>query len=86
MGRVTPDPPAATEIVRRPDPGLARGAVEGPPWLFYAVVLVAVVVSGLALLHRLGRLPRLPFRAPPRSSIPPSRRSSIPPPRSTRTR
>jgi hypothetical protein len=39
-------PPLPTETVQRPPPGLARGRWEAPPWLFYAVI-VAAVVGGL---------------------------------------
>jgi hypothetical protein len=38
--------PLPTETVQRPSPGLARGRWEAPPWVFYAV-LVAAVVGGL---------------------------------------
>jgi hypothetical protein len=39
--------PLPNETVQRPDPGLARGLWEAPSWLFYGV-LVAAVVGGLA--------------------------------------
>jgi len=39
--------PYAGETIERPDPGLARGLWEAPSWVFY-VVLVAAVVGGLA--------------------------------------
>jgi hypothetical protein len=51
---------APTESVDRPDPGLARGRWEAPPWAFY-VVLAAAIVGGLtwlALALRTRRLPR----------------------------
>lgn len=35
-----------TETVQRPAPGLARGHWEAPPWVFYAVI-VAAVLGGL---------------------------------------
>jgi hypothetical protein len=38
--------PLPTETVERPEPGLARGRWEAPAWLFYAV-LIAAVVGGL---------------------------------------
>jgi hypothetical protein len=38
--------PLSGETVQRPDPGLARGLWEAPPWLFYAI-LAAAVVGGL---------------------------------------
>ena len=48
--------PTATEIVTRPDPGLARGAWEAPVWIFW--VLLALVVLGAAAyaLRRAGIL------------------------------
>jgi hypothetical protein len=43
-------PPLPTETVQRPPPGLARGAgyewAEAPPWVFYAII-VAAVLGGL---------------------------------------
>jgi hypothetical protein len=39
--------PSATEIVERPDPGIARGKWEAPPWLFW-VVAAAVVLAAAA--------------------------------------
>jgi hypothetical protein len=38
--------PLPGETVQRPEPGLARGLWEAPSWLFYGV-LVAAVVGGL---------------------------------------
>ncbi len=35
-----------TETVQRPTPGLARGHWEAPAWVFYAVI-VAAVLGGL---------------------------------------
>jgi hypothetical protein len=39
--------PLPTETVQRPPPGLARGAgsgwAEAPPWVFYAVIALALV-------------------------------------------
>jgi len=48
--------PTATEVVTRPDPGLARGAWEAPVWVFW--VLLALVVLGAAayVLRRAGIL------------------------------
>ena len=39
--------PLPTETVERPEPGLARGRWEAPAWMFYAILLAAVV-GGLA--------------------------------------
>ncbi len=38
--------PLPSETVQRPDAGLARGLWEAPPWVFYGI-LVAAVVGGL---------------------------------------
>lgn len=46
--------PLPTETVQRPAPGLARGHWEAPPWVFYAVLAVAVLGGltwGLAALR-----------------------------------
>jgi hypothetical protein len=43
-----------TETVQRPAAGLARGHWEAPPWVFYAVLAVAVLGGltwGLAALR-----------------------------------
>ena len=50
--------PVATEIVRRPDPGLGRGVWEAPPLLFWIVGAAAVVVAVAYALGRLGVLKR----------------------------
>jgi hypothetical protein len=41
--------PTATEIIHRPDPGLARGKWEAPTWAFW-------VMGAVALLFALGYL------------------------------
>lgn len=51
-----PAAPTATEIVKRPDPGIARGKWEAPPWLFWAALAVVVVGATVYLLRRLGML------------------------------
>jgi hypothetical protein len=51
-----PAEPAATEVVTRPEPGLARGAWEAPAWAFWVVLVLAVTTSALYLLKRLGLL------------------------------
>jgi len=45
-----------TEIVARPDPGLARGKWEAPPWVFWAFLALVVLGSVAYLLRRLGIL------------------------------
>jgi hypothetical protein len=51
MSLLVLDPPldrsSPTETVQRPPPGLARGRWEAPPWVFYALI-VAALVGGLA--------------------------------------
>ena len=51
-----PPAPTATEIVTRPDPGLARGKWEAPPWVFWAMLGVILVGSLAYLLRRMGFL------------------------------
>jgi len=54
------EPPApGSQTVSRPEPGLARGKWEGPAWLFWAILGVAVIAATLYALRRLGIL-RLP--------------------------
>jgi hypothetical protein len=50
--------PTATEVVTRPDPGLARGKWEAPVWLFWVVLALVLVGSAAYLLRRLGILRR----------------------------
>lgn len=54
-----PAAPAASEVVVRPEPGLARGAWEAPPWAFWAALAVIILGATLYLLVRLG-IVRLP--------------------------
>lgn len=54
---------APTEIVTRPDPGIARGVWEAPVWAFWVALGLLVVVSTLYALARAGIL-RRPGRAP----------------------
>jgi len=63
--------PTATEIVTRPDPGLARGKWEAPGWAFWAVLGIVLVFAGTYVLRRMGLL----ARAKPKDSAtpPPSR-------------
>ncbi|HZU84448.1 MAG TPA: hypothetical protein VE987_16075 [Polyangiaceae bacterium] len=50
-----PDPTrTTTESVERPEPGLARGRWEAPPWVFFAMIalmLLAVVAYGAAAIR-----------------------------------
>lgn len=48
--------PEATEVVTRPEPGLARGAWEAPAWAFWAMLAVFSLAATLYLLRRLGLL------------------------------
>jgi hypothetical protein len=47
---------AATETVTRPDPGLARGKWEAPPWAFWVLLAAVVLGAGAYLLYRMGLL------------------------------
>ncbi len=63
VGPASAGPPAtsaSTEVVTRPDPGLARGRWEAPRAAFYGAIGLVVLIGALALLSRLGvlRLPR----------------------------
>lgn len=64
--------PTATEIVTRPEPGLARGRWEAPAWAFWVMLAVVVLGAAAYLLRRLGlvRIGQLSRQAepPPRSS------------------
>ncbi len=51
-----PPAPTATEIVKRPDPGIARGKWEAPQWIFWAALAVIVIGGAVYLLRRLGML------------------------------
>jgi hypothetical protein len=51
--------PTATETVTRPDPGVARGKWEAPPWAFWLVLAVVVIGFGLYVAGRMGLLGRL---------------------------
>lgn len=50
--------PTATEIVHRPDPGLARGVWEAQPWVFYVLAGAMLLGGGLYAAGRLGLLRR----------------------------
>jgi hypothetical protein len=45
-----------TETVTRPDPGLARGKWEAPPWAFWLMLAVLLVGTALYVLRRMGKL------------------------------
>lgn len=48
--------PTATEIVTRPEPGLARGRWEAPAWIFWVMLAVVVLGAAAYVLYRLGIL------------------------------
>ena len=45
-----------TETVTRPDPGLARGKWEAPPWAFWLMLVVLLAGTALYVLRRMGKL------------------------------
>ena len=45
-----------TETVTRPDPGLARGKWEAPPWAFWLMLAVLLAGTALYVLRRMGKL------------------------------
>jgi len=50
--------PTATEIVHRPDPGLARGKWEAPTWAFYVLGAVAILFALVYLGVKIGLFAR----------------------------
>lgn len=52
----SPSSESATEIVIRPEPGLARGKWEAPAWAFWAMLALILAASAAYLLFRLGWL------------------------------
>ena len=50
--------PAPTEVVRRPEPGIARGVWEAPAWSFWAIAAAAVVATAVYGAWRKGWLRR----------------------------
>ncbi len=57
LRRNEPDPAAApSEVVTRPDPGLARGVWEAPAWAFWAALALVLLAAVFYLLRRLGLL------------------------------
>jgi hypothetical protein len=63
--------PTATELVTRPEPGLARGKWEAPAWLFWVMLFVVIVGPLVYVLRRAGML-NLKRTRPPETP-PPSR-------------
>lgn len=63
--------PEATEVVTRPDPGLARGKWEAPAWAFWAMLGVVLVGALAYALRRMGYLAR---------AAKPKEDSNVPPP------
>ena len=53
---VTAPAPTATEVVTRPEPGLARGSWEAPAWVFWVMLAVVILGAAAYMLHRLGIL------------------------------
>lgn len=47
---------SATELVTRPEPGLARGRWEAPAWMFWLVLVLVVTGAALYVLLRTGVL------------------------------
>ena len=45
-----------TETVTRPDPGLARGKWEAPPWALWLALALIVVGTAAYVLRRMGML------------------------------
>jgi len=66
--------PVATEIVTRPDPGLARGKWEAPAWAFWAMLGVILVGALAYLLRRMGMLSRA--KKAEDSNVPPPSRGN----------
>jgi hypothetical protein len=60
----TAPPPGPTETVSRPDPGLARGVWEAPPWAFWTALAVILVAATAYALVRAGILVRPGKRRP----------------------
>ncbi|HVJ91356.1 MAG TPA: hypothetical protein VM580_16240 [Labilithrix sp.] len=48
--------PTATEIVTRPEPGLARGKWEAPAWAFWVILALVVLGAAAYFVRRLGVL------------------------------
>ncbi len=55
----TPSAAGATELVTRPEPGLARGKWEAPRAAFYVVIVLVVALAIVATLRKLGVFARL---------------------------
>ena len=48
--------PTTTEIVTRPEPGLARGKWEAPAWVFWVMLALVILGAAAYVLRRLGIL------------------------------
>ncbi len=57
-------PPGPTETVTRPEPGLARGVWEAPPWAFWTALAVVLVAATAYALVRAGVLQRSSRKTP----------------------
>ncbi|MBX3227193.1 MAG: hypothetical protein KIT84_35345 [Labilithrix sp.] len=68
-----PAAPTATELVTRPEAGIARGKWEAPAWAFWAMLGVILVFSGGYVLRRMGFFARA---KPKDSNVPPPSRGS----------
>ena len=67
-----PPAPTGTELVQRPDPGLARGKWEAPAWIFWTILAVVVLGSAAYVLFRMGLLKKrkkTPDLPPPSSRM-----------------
>jgi hypothetical protein len=51
--------PSPTEIVKRPDPGIARGVWEAPEWAFFVVLAALILVAGVYGAVRAGWIRRV---------------------------
>lgn len=69
-----PPAPTSTEIVTRPEPGLARGKWEAPAWVFWVILAVVALGSLGYLLYRMGVL-----RAKKNVDLPPASGRGGPP-------
>ena len=51
-----PAAPTATELVTRPEPGLARGLREAPAWFFWVILALLLLGTVAYILRRIGIL------------------------------
>ena len=66
--------PSSTEVVTRPEPGLARGVWEAPSWAFWVLLALVVLGATAYVLRRFGVL----GRGKPEAASPPSSRMRRP--------